>query len=161
MGVSERIAGPNRDNPYSRGNPRPDALASVVRYLQDINLVVRYGYSSFNITGQESRGAPGIQEEHHGVVVLSILSRNPVGGRMQDRERAKLLAGGYPPNGDLTFLNLLNEVPISRRHWISPQPELANLKILNDIKKSIHVVVMRVGQDDGVQTPNSPREEVG
>src|SRR4051794_26034462 len=79
---------------------------------------------------------------------------------MQDGERAYLLSGRDPPDRNLFFLDALDQLAISRRHWISPQPEFTDMKVLDDVKEPIHVIVVRVCQDHGVQFSNPSRKQV-
>jgi hypothetical protein len=63
---------------------------------------------------------------------------------MEDAECADLLSRGDPTDRNLLFLNALDQITISGCHRISPQPEFANLKVFDDTKKAIHMIVVRV-----------------
>src|SRR5207244_2215287 len=70
------------------------------------------------------------------------------------------LAGGDPADGYLLLLNAFNQLSVSRNHRITSQPKFADFEVVNHWKQTIHVVVMRVRENNRIQTPDSPREQV-
>src|SRR5436190_605931 len=79
---------------------------------------------------------------------------------MQNGERIDSLAGCYPPDGNLLLLNAFDQFVVSRSHRITSQPEFADFEVFDDGEQTVHVVVMRVRQNNRIQPPDSPPEQI-
>src|SRR5689334_8059692 len=103
MRMPEGIVCTHRNHAYCGFRPDLDALAAMVRHLQNIRLV-GYSKASFDVARQERRGWPGFQKQDDRVVILVVLSGRPVRRRMQHREWPDGLTGTNPSDGDLPGL---------------------------------------------------------
>src|SRR5437867_10116056 len=157
--MPERIVGSYRNHPDRAVWPHMDALTSMVRDLQHIDCV-RDRYASLDISRQEGRRPPCIQEQDDRIIVLIIPARDPIRRRMQNVERTDRLTRRHPSNGNLLLLNAFDQFPVSWNHWITPQPEFADLEVFDHVEEAIHMIVVRVSQDDGIQPPDASREQI-
>src|SRR5947209_13804693 len=79
---------------------------------------------------------------------------------MQNGKVADRLTGRHPTDRDLSFLDHLNQLPILWRHGIPAQPDFADFEVPNHAEQAIHVIVMRVRQNDGIQLPDSAPKQI-
>ena len=157
MGVAERVGGADRDDRDSGLDDETGVFASVVWDLQYID-GPRNGNRSFQVARQEDCCSINTQLQDNGVVVLDATHRSPVTWRMQDGERADLLACPDPSDGDLALVDLFEQVLILGDHRIPAEPDLADFEVSEDIQQAIDVVLVGMGQDERVEPPNAPLE---
>lgn len=118
------------------------------------------GDGSFKVARQEDARSFGVELKDDGVIVLDVRTGRPVRRGVQDGEGVDLLAGPEPSDGDLAPIDLFEQVSILRDHRVPTEPNLSDFEILEDIEQAVNVVVMRMGQDDGIEPPDPPFEQV-
>src|SRR5262245_58143048 len=105
-------------DPHSGSRTNAHPPTAVMRDLQYVHLSWHRN-RPFNVAGQKDASPTCIQKQNNRVVILIIPPRDPIRGRMQNRERSDFLAGGDPSNRDLLFLNLIEQIVVPRDHRVA------------------------------------------
>src|SRR5688572_11035792 len=158
--MPKRIVGADGNDWHVGSHPHPDASASVMGNLQQVD-EGNVGQRQFEISGEERGLAAASKQQDNGVVVFGGSPHSPSPRRVQDGPRTQLVAGNDKAERYASLLGQLNKGAIGRDHRIAAQPQFSDFKVPYDVEEPGEVIVVRMGERDSIQPTNAAGKKVG
>ncbi len=132
----------------------------MMRHFQNRHMCRCAGQIRLEISSQKRRASRCVEKQDERVVVGDPWAGLPCCRWIQDREPSNRVSRLQPTDRNRVRRRVFKKVPIAGYHGIFAEPQFSDFEVADQTEEAVHVVVMGVGQNDGVQIPDAPRQQI-